>query len=88
MQSISTSDIKFNTKLLQNALTEDIVVTKQDKPYVVVIDYDRYIELTQNHSKKSDWIEKSFGVMSKEDADNLLEDINNSRVDKEIDLWS
>jgi len=88
MQSITASEIKLNSTLLQNALKEDMLVTKRDKPFVVVVDYDRYIELTAKQARSNNWIEKSFGVMSNNDADNLMEDIVESRVNKEIDLWS
>ncbi len=88
MQSITASEIKLNSTLLQNALKEDMLVTKRDKPFVVVVDYDRYIELTAKQVRSNNWIEKSFGIMSNNDADNLMEDIVESRVNKEIDLWS
>lgn len=42
MLKVSTSEIRQNSMLLQNALREDIIVTKHDKPFVVVIDYEKY----------------------------------------------
>ena len=90
MQLVTASEIKQNSTLLQNALKGDLLVTKRDKPFVVIIDYDRYLELTQkiNTKKKNNWIEESAGVMSDEDADSLLNDIYSSRVNKDVDLWS
>ena len=88
MQSITASEIKQNSTLLQNALKGDMLVTKRDKPFVVVVDYDRYIELTTKSKKNNNWIEKSFAVMSDEDSDTLMDDISQNRVNKEIDLWS
>ncbi len=88
MQSITASEIKLNSTLLQNALKEDMLVTKRDKPFVVVVDYDRYMQLTAKQTRANNWIEKSFGVMSEDDANVLMEDIVENRVNKEIDLWS
>lgn len=89
MQTVTASDIKQNSTLLQNALKDDMLVTKRDKPFVVVVDYERYQELiakSQNYVE-NDWIDKTFGVMG-EEANALLDDIRESRVNKEIDLWS
>lgn len=88
MQSITASEIKQNSTLLQNALKGDMLVTKREKPFVVIVDYDRYLELTNKQTKSNNWIEKSFGVMSDVEADMLVQDIAQSRVNKEIDLWS
>ncbi len=90
MQTVTASEIKQNSTLLQNALKDDMLITKRDKPFVVVLDYERYQELiakSQSHAK-NDWIEKTFGVMEEEEADTLLDDIHESRVNKEIDVWS
>ena len=90
MQLVTASEIKQNSTILQNALKGDLLVTKRDKPFVVIVDYERYLELTQkiNSKKKSNWIEECAGVMSDEDADMMLNDIYSSRVNKDIDLWS
>ncbi len=88
MQSITASEIKQNSTLLQNALKGDMLVTKRDKPFVVVLDYDRYLELTARKTITDNWIEKSFGIMSDAEANTLMDDIANSRLNKEIDLWS
>jgi PHD/YefM family antitoxin component YafN of YafNO toxin-antitoxin module len=39
MQTISASQIKQNSSILQNALRSDMLITKRDKPFVVVMDY-------------------------------------------------
>jgi len=90
MQLVTASEIKQNSTILQNALKGDMLVTKRDKPFVVILDYERYLKLIANTQKEKnqDWIEQSFGVMAKEDAQNLLDDIYKNRVNKEIDLWS
>lgn len=84
MQTISASEIKQNSSLLQNALREDLLITKRDKPFVVVIDYEKYQKLI-SPSKKSiqkDWMDETFGVIDKKDSDALLETIYSARVDK------
>ncbi len=90
MQTVTASEIKQNSTILQNALKDDMLVTKRDKPFVVVLDYDRYRELLAKSEKQSQesWIEETFGTMSNAEADALLQDISESRVNKEIDLWS
>jgi len=88
MQSVTASEIKQNSTILQNALKGDMLVTKRDVPFVVILDYERYLELTAKKKNHNRWLDKTFGAMAKDDADTLLEDIRSSRVDKEIDLWS
>jgi len=42
MQTVSASTLKQNTMILQDALRDDLLVTKRDKPFVVVMDYQKY----------------------------------------------
>ena len=42
MQTVTASELKQNTMLLQDALRDDLLVTKRDKPFVVVMDYQKY----------------------------------------------
>jgi len=42
MQTITASDLKQNSMRLQDALRGDLLVTKRDKPFVVVMDYEKY----------------------------------------------
>ena len=90
MQTVTASEIKQNSTILQNALKSDMLVTKRDKPFVVVVDYERYRELIAKSENKNqqNWIEETFGVMSVKESQDLLDDISSSRVNKEIDLWS
>jgi hypothetical protein len=90
MQLVTASEIKQNSTILQNALKGDMLVTKRDKPFVVIIDYERYLKLISNAKKEKNqnWIEQTFGVMREDDAQNLLDDIYSNRVNKEVDLWS
>jgi len=90
MQTVTASEIKQNSTILQNALKDDMLVTKRDKPFVVVVDYERYKELIakSENRQQQNWIDETFGVMSAKESQELLDDISNSRVNKEIDLWS
>ena len=56
MHTISASEIKQNSVRLQEALRDDILITKRDKPFVVVMDYEKYITLGQDIGQdNSDW---------------------------------
>jgi len=90
MQTVTASEIKQNSTILQNALKDDMLVTKRDKPFVVVVDYERYQELIAKSKKnnQNNWIEETFAVMSDKESEDLLHDIAESRVNKELDIWS
>jgi len=90
MQTVTASEIKQNSTILQNALRDDMLITKRDKPFVVVVDFKRYQELIKNSKQKNktSWIDDTFGVMNQKDADILIKDIRDNRINKEIDLWS
>ena len=45
MTTITASDLKQNTMRLQDALRDDMLVTKRNKPFVVVMDYEKYRRL-------------------------------------------
>ena len=42
MQTVTATNLKQNSMILQDALREDLLVTKQDKPFVVVMDFKKY----------------------------------------------
>ena len=42
---ITATQIKQNSGILQKALLEDIVVTKREQPFVVIVEYDKYLEM-------------------------------------------
>jgi len=90
MQTVTASEIKQNSTILQNALKSDMLVTKRDKPFVVVVDYERYRELIAKSENKNqqNWIEETFGVMNIKESEELINEISENRVNKEIDLWS
>lgn len=85
METVSASEIKQNSTLLQNALRDDLLITKRDKPFVVVMDYKRYLELTktEQYRDKKDWMDQTFGVMDVKESEELLETIYTSRINKE-----
>jgi len=45
MTTITASNLKQNSMRLQDALRDDLLVTKRDKPFVVVMDYEKYVKL-------------------------------------------
>ena len=45
MTTITASDLKQNSMRLQDALRDDLLVTKRDKTFVVVMDYEKYVKL-------------------------------------------
>ncbi|NKQ41071.1 MAG: type II toxin-antitoxin system Phd/YefM family antitoxin [Sulfurovum sp.] len=76
MHTISASEIKQNSVRLQEALREDILITKRDKPFVVVMDYEKYLTLNEKSNEWHYWSDTeldNFGKiaigMSKHDYD-------------------
>jgi len=81
MHTISATEIKQNSVRLQEALRDDILITKRDKPFVVVIDYEKYIKINTMNEEWSFWSDNeidNFGKialgLSKNDFDDADED--------------
>ncbi len=81
MHTISATEIKQNSTRLQEALREDLLITKRDKPFVVVMDYEKYTKLQNKDEEWSFWFDKeldNFGKvaigLSKNDFDDEDED--------------
>ena len=81
MHIISATEIKQNSVRLQEALRDDILITKRDKPFVVVIDYEKYIKMDTTNSEWTFWSDNeldNFGKiaigLSKNDFDDADED--------------
>jgi len=82
MHTISATEIKQNFLRLQEALADDILITKKDKPFVVVMDYDKYMKLhLDSNNEWSYWSDTeidNFGKialgLSKNDYDDEDED--------------
>jgi len=49
--TITATQLKQQTHLLDHAVREDIRVTKRDRPFVVIVDAKRYEELLRNQKK-------------------------------------
>lgn len=50
--TITATQLKQQTYLLDSAIKEDIQVTKRDRPFVVIVDAKRYEKLLSNQMKK------------------------------------
>ena len=81
MHKISASELKQNSMRLQEALREDLLVTKREKPFVVVMDYEKYKKLQNMEDEWSFWSDNeldNFGKiaigLSKNDFDDADED--------------
>lgn len=81
MHTISATEIKQNSIRLQEALRDDILITKRDKPFVVVMNYEKYLKINAINDEWSFWSDKeidNFGKiaigLSKNDFDDLDED--------------
>jgi PHD/YefM family antitoxin component YafN of YafNO toxin-antitoxin module len=77
--TITATQLKQQTYLIDNAIKEDIKVTKRDRPFVVIVDARRYDELLENQKE------------DKKDTKTLLEEFdrlsqNVSIIDKDIDI--
>ncbi|MFK5880691.1 MAG: type II toxin-antitoxin system Phd/YefM family antitoxin [Sulfurospirillum sp.] len=55
MHSITASELKQNSTRLQDALRGDLLITKREKPFVVVIDYEKYINIKNIGDDWSFW---------------------------------
>ena len=67
MHIISATEIKQNSVRLQEALRDDILITKRDKPFVVVMDYEKYITINSTNNDWSFWSDTeldSFGKIA------------------------
>ena len=83
MRMVTASDLKQNSIKLQDALRGDLLVTKRDKPFVVVMDYEKY-KLIEKYIYKIandktyraiDNLENEKGIESYDSKDKLFEDL-------------
>jgi len=58
MMTITSTQLKQETYLIDNAIKEDILVTKRGRPFVVIMDATRYEELIANQILSDDDIEE------------------------------
>jgi prevent-host-death family protein len=74
MTTITASDLKQNSMRLQDALREDLLVTKRDKPFVVVMDYEKYRKLEKYISalQEEKVEDDGYPTISLEEANNRV----------------
>lgn len=71
MQTITSSTLKQNTMLLQNAFRNDLLITKRNKPFVVVMDYEKYQKLEKYINKVAN--EETYqAITNLENNNNIL----------------
>jgi prevent-host-death family protein len=56
--TITSTQLKQETYLIDNAIKEDILVTKRGRPFVVIMDATRYHELIDNQLSEEDKTEQ------------------------------
>ncbi|MBD3840663.1 MAG: type II toxin-antitoxin system Phd/YefM family antitoxin [Campylobacterales bacterium] len=49
---ITATQLKQDTHLLSHVSDEDIIITKRSHPFAVVVEYERYQELTRSLEQK------------------------------------
>lgn len=59
--NITATQLKQQIHLLSHIKEEEIVVTKRDKPFAVIVDYDKYNKLVKESQKKQ--IKKKLAVL-------------------------
>ena len=65
MHIISATEIKQNSVRLQEALRDDILITKRDKPFVVVMDYEKYIKINNTNEEWDFWSDNEIDNFGK-----------------------
>ncbi|WP_457597100.1 type II toxin-antitoxin system prevent-host-death family antitoxin [Hydrogenimonas sp.] len=95
---ITATQIKQNSAILQQALREDIVVTKRQRPFVVIVEYEKYRKMEEalnrvEESERAERLKKAWlksareseSVMGEEDAAlyDALEDDAKARFGEE-----
>jgi prevent-host-death family protein len=59
--TLTATQLKQQTYLMDNVKKEDIVITKRDRPFAVIIDIDRYHKLIGNN--RNDSIKKKLKAL-------------------------
>ena len=71
MNTITASDLKQNSMRLQDALRDDLLVTKRDKPFVVVMDYEKYKKIEKYINKVAN--DETYQAISNLEDENDIE---------------
>ena len=66
---LSSSKLKQQINLLSHAKDEDIIITKRDKPFAVIIDYDKYQQLMKQINNQE--LEKKLNALDSLNSFNL-----------------
>ena len=83
MHSISATEIKQNSMRLQEALRDDILITKRDKPFVVVMDYEKYIKINNSSDEWAYWSDNELDNFGK-----IAIGLSNNNYDDEDEDYS
>lgn len=76
--TLTATQLKQQTYLMDNVKKEDIIITKRDRPFAVIVDIERYDELIRNQKDEPGTLEKedkktifeqSFGILSSRSID-------------------
>ena len=59
--NITATQLKQQIHLLSHIKEEEIIVTKRDKPFAVIVDYDKYNELVKD--SQANQIKKKLAVL-------------------------
>ncbi|CAC9572427.1 hypothetical protein [uncultured Gammaproteobacteria bacterium] len=84
MQKTSSSHLKQNISILQNALRSDLLITKQNKPFVVVMDYQKYQVL--NNAGKIANAETMQAIQNLEQGKDVITYNNAQEMFDDLDL--
>jgi PHD/YefM family antitoxin component YafN of YafNO toxin-antitoxin module len=83
MYTISATEIKQNSVRLQEALRHDILITKREKPFVVVMDYEKYVKINQADDEWSFWSDNEIDNFGK-----IAIGLSNNNFDDEDEDYS
>jgi prevent-host-death family protein len=59
---IASSKLKQQINILSSVRNEDIIITKRNKPFAVVIDYDKYQQIMNQINKQE--LEKKLNALN------------------------
>ena len=70
---VSATQIRQNSALLQNAIKEDIFVTRRDRPFVVIVEHEKYRKMQEKlqrleEERRADDLRNAWLESAKESA--------------------
>ena len=78
IMTLTATQLKQQTYLMDNVKKEDIIITKRDRPFAVIVDIERYDALIRNQKDELDEKEKedkkaifeqAFGILPPQNID-------------------